>query len=224
MTSAHRVLKRLRARLGATESGFSLMELVVAMGIFTIFVAMFMTAVINLTQGATRAQLTAEASSGVLTVFQNLDRQVRYADAINFPGDAGGATYIEFRTPASSAPTEVTTCTQYRFLPTEGRIESRSWPDVAGATPTAWSTKLTTVIDKPGANYPFKLIPATSTGSARQQLELRLEAGNESMDAGAAISTTFVARNSGTTSPSNSDSNGDGQSDAPVCLSTGSRS
>ncbi|TQL41920.1 prepilin-type N-terminal cleavage/methylation domain-containing protein [Homoserinimonas aerilata] len=218
-----RPLQRFRARLGRTQAGFSLMELVVAMGIFSIFIAMFMAAVIGLTQGTTRAQLTAEASSGVLTVFQNFDRQVRYADAINFPGDAGGATYIEFRTPAESAPSEVTTCTQWRFLPDEGRIESRSWPDVAGATPTAWATKLTTAIDTGAADYPFKMIPASTSGSARQQLVLTLEAGNADMDAGASMSTTFVARNSSAGSPGNLDANGDGRSDAPACA-TGSRS
>ena len=200
---------------GNDASGFSLIELIVAMSIFTIFIAVFLAAVVGLARGATQAQVRAEATTGVLQVFQNIDRQVRYADAINYPGLglASGYRYIEFRTPASSSVTNKTTCTQWRYLPDLNRIESRQWEDSSGSVATNWNTKLTTVIDRPEVTYPFELIPAA--GNARQELKLTIEAGNSSVAASSEIETTFVARNS-KGSPTSIVGAG-GQSVSPVC-------
>lgn len=203
----------------SSQQGFSLVELVVAMGIFTIFIAIFLTAVVSLARGTTQARVTAESASGALTVFQNIDRQVRYADAINFPGvsPASHYRYIEFRTPASSMSTNLTTCTQWRYLPSENRIESRRWEDSSGSTPTPWATKLTFVIDKPGADYPFSLVPATT--NTKQQLLLTLDAGVAGTSGSTSIATSFVARNSSDDSVSNV-AGPDGQSATKVCNRT----
>jgi prepilin-type N-terminal cleavage/methylation domain-containing protein len=203
-------LQRRIANLRSEASGFSLVELIVAMGIFAIFMAIFMSAMVNLTRGATRAQLTAESSTSVLRVFQNLDRQVRYADAINLPGPAAGssgARYVEFRTSEPSASgADISWCTQWRFLPAERRIETRRWHEsTPGSTTTGWSTKAINVVDQGGAGYPFTMLPAETTGGpTKQRLVLTLSAGNESMGAGAATTTTYVARNSSIQSVSNS--------------------
>ena len=213
------IRSRLRGVRRDPGAGFSLIELIIAMGIFTIFIAVFLTAVVSLARATTQARVTAEASSGALLVFQNIDRQVRYADAINYPG-VGAATdyrYVEFRTPASSMSTNVTTCTQWRYLPGKNRIESRRWADTAGSVPTPWSTKLTSVIYKADAGYPFTLVPATST--MKQQLLLTIDAGTAGTSGATSISTTFVARNSSDTSPSNAAGTG-GQSLNPVCQRT----
>jgi len=213
------VAARIRRGRRAGDSGFSLIELIVAMGIFTIFIAVFLTAVVSLTRATTQARVTAESASGALVVFQNIDRQVRYADSINYPGPgvATGGRYIEFRTPASSMATGLTTCTQWRYLPSKKRIEFRRWVDTAGSVASQWSTKLTNVIEKPDAGYPFALLPATST--AKQQLVLSLDAGTAGTSGATSISTTFVARNSSDGSPSNAVA-GNGQSATPVCNRT----
>ena len=55
---------------------------------------------------------------------------VRYSDGINLQGaGASGDIYFEFRTPADSAPSGVTTCTQWRYDPIAQTVASRSWPD-----------------------------------------------------------------------------------------------
>lgn len=223
MIAFHRTLRR-RFR-GSEQSGFSLIELIVAIGIFSIFIAIFTVSVANLARGTSRAQTTAEASTGVLVVFQTLDRQVRYANAVNFPGTGpSGAHYIEFRRdkPILTGP-DVPTCTQWRFLPDAGRVEMREWEATDPSTTTAWATKVTNVIDQGGAGYPFAMIPASATDATKQQMVLTLEAGNEGTGAGASMTTSFVARNSSVASVSNSDANGDGQSDHLVCDRTGLR-
>jgi len=210
--------------LRSDESGFTLVELIVAMTIFAIFLSMLVASVIGITRASSRTQLLTQSSSAVLAVFQNLDRQIRYANAINFPGvGPSGARYIEFRTGADSSPSGVTTCTQWRINPATKSIQSRTWQDVTGAVASGWSTKITTVVDLGGANYPFKMIPAAVNGSAMQQLVLSVSSGTDLITPGAAISSTFVARNSSIQSPSNPNVIVAGTSDTPVCLASGSR-
>lgn len=165
-----------------------------------IFMAVVLTTTVTLAQSATRAQLTAEASNASLVVFGSFDRQARYADAINVPGTGvGGARYVEFRTPGNSSASGVTTCTQWRFVPSLGRLESRSWQDLPGVVLPDFATKLTNVIDD-GTGYPFTLVPASLTGSTMHQLTVAIHSGNAHLNAGAVMSTTFVARNSSVTS------------------------
>lgn len=201
-----------------TERGMTLIELMVAMSIFLIFMAMILGTTVTLAQNASRSQATSEASNFTLTVFGAFDRQVRYADAVNFPGTgAGGSRYVEFRTPGASSVSGVTTCTQWRYSPSLGRLDSRTWSDLPSATVGAWSTKQNHVIDDGGAGYPFELKPASVSGSTMQQLVVTIHAGSASLDAGAAMSTSFVARNSSISSPSNLDLDNNKESDTPVC-------
>jgi prepilin-type N-terminal cleavage/methylation domain-containing protein len=211
------------ARGEERDDGFSLVELIVAMGIFTIFIVLFLSAVIGLSRGTSQVKLTAESSSSALIVFQNFDRQVRYADAINFPGDGTGGRYIEFRTPAASSPTGVALCTQWRFVAADGLLETRQWNDVPSSVKSPWAAKITTAIATVGADYPFEMKPVTGTGASKQQLVLTIDAGDEALQGGASIETVFVARNSSLGSPSNVDVDGDKVSDDPVCDPAGYR-
>jgi prepilin-type N-terminal cleavage/methylation domain-containing protein len=215
-------LRRRAAERQNTDSGLTLIEVVVAMVILSIFMSLFLGAVISLTRGTTQVRAAAESTSGTLLVFQNIDRQVRYADAINYPGPglSTGYRYIEFRTPASSTPTNETTCNQWRYLPNLKRIETRRWIDTPGSVPTAWSTKLTNVIDTPVVTYPFAMQPAASEN--KQKLLLTIDAGLPGTAAPTAIETVFVARNSSPSSVTNT-AGPDGQSVQMVCTRTGLR-
>ena len=216
---------RTEGRLGSDE-GFSLVELMIAVVIFGIFMTILVTSIVGVTRASTRASVIANTATGALSVFQGMDRQIRYADSINYPGkSAAGISYVEFRTPATSSATGSTLCTQYSFNPTTKVIQSRTWPDAPSATATPWVTGVSNIVDDGGAFYPFRLIAATNAGSQMQQLVLTIDGGNSPI-AGAAISTTFVARNSSIKSPSNASVNTANVSDTPVCLSdlgTGAR-
>jgi len=202
------------------DDGFSLIELIVAMGIFLVFVSLFLGAVVGLARGTTKAQVTAEATTGVLLVFQSIDRQVRYADGINFPGTSNGKTYIEFRTPAASAPSKVTTCTQWRYDPAKAVIESRSWSENPVSVATPWAVKLATVAPSSTPGYPFAMVPAGAAGSTKQQFVLTVKAGSESAAGVTDMSSSFFAKNTNTGSPGNA-ANAAGASVSPVCQRPG---
>lgn len=210
---------------GEGSSGFTIIELVVTIALFTLFMSLFLGVVISLTRGSTWVKSTSESSSGILITFQNFDREIRYADAINYPGTgASGAEYVEFRIPAASTATPAS-CVQWRFDPADGRFQSRKWNAGSVSSVSPWATKMSNVIDEPDVpgepDYPFNLIPASTDGSAKQQLELTISAGSEAEDSGSRSSTSFVARNSSIASPSNVDNNTDGVSDVHVCTIPG---
>jgi prepilin-type N-terminal cleavage/methylation domain-containing protein len=217
-------MRELRARLRRGPSnhdeGFTLVELVIAVGVFAIFLGVVLTSIISLTKASTQTQVTARSSSAELALFSRLDHQIRYADSINFPGTGSpsGDRYIEFRTPAPSTTAGITLCTQWRFDPTAHTIQSRRWNDTVGTVAgNTWDTLLTNVATDVTVGYPFVLIPASASGSSMQELQITIDSGNTSV-MGAAIISTFVARNSGvTSSPSNSDATTPGVSDHPIC-------
>jgi prepilin-type N-terminal cleavage/methylation domain-containing protein len=197
-------MSRFRSRLARAardpelaESGVTLVELMVTMFVFTIFLAIVLSSFMGLTRASTQAQVVSRASTGVLNVFQSFDREIRYADVINLPGSGTNGRYVEFRTPRKDV-SSVATCTQWRFRPDARVIESRQWPDGQTGNKTDWVTRLSSVFDD-GANYPFVLIPAGGLGSAMQQLTLTVDAGNATQK-GSLISSKFVARNSNTAS------------------------
>lgn len=213
--------RALPARTG--EAGFTLVELMMAMSVFLVFLTIIVSSVISITAASGRAQVVAQSSNGVLVVFQNLDRQIRYADSINFPGAGAtaGSRYVEFRVPASP-PSVIATCVQWRYWPATKSIQSRQWPESSAPSPN-WATKVSNVIDTGAATYPFKLTPAANGGSATQQLLLAISSGTATFTAGASISSTFVARNTSILSQSNLSTKTPGVSDSPVCSSSGSR-
>jgi prepilin-type N-terminal cleavage/methylation domain-containing protein len=181
------------------SSGFTIIELMVAMMIFSIFLAIITTSVLALTRSSSRIQVAAVSTNQELAVFQRFDRAIRYADGINGQGTGtSGDTYIEFRTPSDSTPSGLTMCTQWRYDPIAATVASRTWKDGTFSSATLWNVQLNNVANDGGANYPFKYIAPDSNGRSLEEMSLTLDAGNTVVK-GAAISTTFVARNSAVT-------------------------
>jgi hypothetical protein len=203
---------RSRARREGADSGLTVVEFIVAMLIFSAVIAVFMGGLVIMTRSTATTQAVA---------FQRMDKQVRYASAINRPGSgASGAVYVEFRTTAVEAGSSPT-CTQWRYVPADGVLQVRSWVDTGGAPPATWRTLIDDVrngVDEP----PFGFVAADGT-HLYQQLQVHLQVGPGER-AGAESRTTFVARNSSIDSSTNTDTSpADGQSDTRVCISTGGR-
>ena len=207
------VLARVRRGKTDLQSGFTLIELMVAMLVFSIFLAIVITSILGLTKSASRIQVAAVSSNQELAVFSSLDRQIRYADGINAQGSSANYTYFEFRTPSDSTASNLTTCTQWRYDPTLRTIANRTWTDGNLGSATPWHVILNNVANDGGPDYPFKFINASAGGSSLEELQLSLDAGSSAIR-GAAITSIFVARNSAVTA-----SNPGGA----VCPAAGSR-
>jgi prepilin-type N-terminal cleavage/methylation domain-containing protein len=200
------------------DSGFSLIELIVAMSIFGALLVLFATTILNFTTATTRTVQTSDQGSEARDVFNLFDRQVRSASAINRPVEVGTNWYVEFRTDALPP----STCTQWVLRTATHTLATRSW--ITGvtppATPSSWRTIATDVVNltgplSAGGQPPFTFTLATVT-SPRQQLitSLRFKQGTSP----ATVSTsTFSAANTSTSTVTNPDVNVDGISDSQVC-------
>jgi len=212
-------IRRRLADRGERDEGISLIELIVALGIFSTVVAIFMAGVVVMTRNTVRSQVVSDSGDALRVTFQRLDKQVRYADAINFEGaGAGGAQYVEFRTPATVAPSGVTTCTQWRWDPATKVLQYRMWAQ-SDATLPSFTTIAKNVVAGT-APYPFDMVPASPT-HPRQSLKVTLVASVD--DRTVTTASEFVARNSSVESAGNADTNGDGISDVPACWRSGVR-
>ena len=95
----------------------------------------FLAATNSIYRGIHKQQGITNAADGNRKAFELLDKQVRYAQAINTPGTAAdGNFYIEYQWSQSTGSLDAVTCTQWRLNPTTDVLQMRSWPDTTGAT------------------------------------------------------------------------------------------
>lgn len=221
----------LRARF-ASDRGFTLPEVLVSMVVFAVVISISSLAIVMLARASTDAKTRSQSSSEALVAFQVIDRQVRYSSSINYPGiGSSGASYVEFITPRASRPPKddgsdpaYDLCTQWRYIPASGTLQMRQWESKPSPSlPLKWQTKATLVQTAASTTYPFELVPASAGGATKQSLRIQIEAGGTRESGRTSIDTTLIARNSSLTSQSNTDANGDGRSDNPVCQPTGAR-
>ncbi|NMM16799.1 MAG: type II secretion system protein [Cellulomonas sp.] len=193
----------------------TLVELLVAMGIFVVVLAVFMAGVVSMTRTTARSQAVSDATSASRKVLDRFDKQVRYSTGINMPSSGlSGAYYVDFSMPAQIAGA-APVCIQWRFDPTAGTIALRSWTDSTPPTPTAWSTVAINVRNPMPTKPPFRMI-ASNAATSQQSLVVYLDIGTVSSP-GVVVSTTYVARNTTDKTMTNQDLNLDGLSDTPVC-------
>ncbi|GCD21440.1 type II secretion system protein J [Cellulomonas algicola] len=226
-------MRVLRERLRRSQdqgrdTGMTLVELIVAMGIFTIVIAVFMGAMVTMSKNTARAAATSRAGDELRVAFQRLDKQVRYADAINFPGaGSGGKQYVEFRIPAVAAPSGVVTCVQWRWDPTARTLAMRTWPQ--GGTVPAFVPMVRSALQSvdrttsPPTPIPVFVMTPANSEHPRQALDVAISVNVNANAKVQSTSSSFIARNSTTDSDGNADSDANGVSDRPACNVAGLR-
>jgi Tfp pilus assembly protein PilV len=197
------ILTVLKRRLAAdpnedvsNESGFTMMETVVAMTIMTLFMAMFTAAIVSLYGTSSKAESVSQTSIQLSTAFQRLDKQTRYASAINAPNaivTTSGAWYAEF----VNTTTGQDVCTQLRVV--GGVLSERTWTGTPAAT--VGFIVLANGLAQP-TTTPFTFYPATGT-QVEQRLRLTLTAPIVKSSTTSGLNVTFSAMNSGQSSTTN---------------------
>jgi prepilin-type N-terminal cleavage/methylation domain-containing protein len=197
------------------DDGMTLMELMVGMGIMTIFMAIFTTAVVAMFSSTSKTQAVKNSSTELNTVFDRLDRQVRYASAIDQPIQTTiSPTNVEwsvaFRTDDPTSTTSAT-CNELKIRQVAGgtsqQLVARNWTRTTNTDGTtsasnvsAWSQLAggITLTDQTGATVqPFTRKQPTGDVTV-QQLWLQLAAvdGNGKAKATSSSQIRFSALNS----------------------------
>lgn len=195
------------------DRGTSLTELLVGMGIMTVFMSIFLAAILMMTSTANKVDSTTISATQTNLAFLRLDKLVRYAGAISTPGvsttpGSSGDWYVEMDVPPATVGA-ADTCTQLRI--DSGQLQQRAWTmtgSIAG-TASSWTpiaSYVTNGAALPGSSdVPFSAptsSAAASTTFQRLQLTLVSTAGATATSTNRA-QMTFTALNSDASLASN---------------------
>lgn len=202
-----------RRAVSLNDAGTSLIELVVAMVIMSIFLTLFTTAILMMTRSQNKVESVNATSTQLNQAFLALDKTVRYSAAISPPGvsTAGGTGYwyVELRT--TSTGSEM--CTQLRLNTSSRQLERRSWAPANLPQIAPSFAPLASFITNTASAQPFVLLdPALNKIAAYQQLTINLTSvsGSGNFQSTSNSSFTFSALNSTVPAPT-----------SPVCQEEG---
>jgi prepilin-type N-terminal cleavage/methylation domain-containing protein len=156
------------------DDGFSLVEILVVLGITALIGAVFTTGVLQLYRTAGASDDDYATQSQTSQALLRLEKQVRYAYSIGTPHTEGSTPYLEYlvMAPVSAGSTTlVKRCVQLRLAGSQ--LQSRYWTAGTASTVTGW-TQLAGNLATPGTP-PFVRTPPT-TAVNHQLLTVRLAA------------------------------------------------
>ncbi|MCO8269127.1 prepilin-type N-terminal cleavage/methylation domain-containing protein [Actinoplanes sp. TRM 88003] len=81
------------------DDGFSLVELLVAMGLMSVVMIIVTTGLSGVYSNLNRADTTGAARDQLTSSFRRLDKELRYASWVSTPGQVNGTWYLEYATP-----------------------------------------------------------------------------------------------------------------------------
>lgn len=196
--------------LPASDSGFTLTEVVVSMTVMTVAVTVFTAGFVQTFQQLNRTDAGATAQLQLDVAYRRLDRELRYASAVSKPAVIGSDAYVEYMLvqlagpstgPGGTATTTLSTCVQLRFSASTRRLLRRTWdPNSPSISPTAWMPLADAVLPgaaAPSPTQPFTLRPADATYNyERLRISLVSTGGSGSTAQARSASVTYSALNS----------------------------
>ena len=211
MMSSLEVLRTRVRRLSADDRGTSLAELLVGMALMSIFMSIFLTAILLMTKTANKVEATSISTSQTNQAYLRLDKSIRYATAVSTPGTSttSGDWYVEFDSPVA-AGSSGDACTQLRV--DSNQLQQRTWTVVGGTSSaaSAWLPIANNVSNGTAVagstDAPFTLLAGTGTASTafqRLQLTLVTTAGASGATTSNRAQITFTALNSDVTLAAN---------------------
>jgi type II secretory pathway pseudopilin PulG len=177
-------MRAIRRRLGPrtrgprevhqqSEAGYTIIELAVAMGVFTIILAVFLNTLRIMASSTSRVFASTSVATDGRQALDILSRQLGFASAVNLPVQSGQNWYLEFESDAVKAGADPQ-CTQWRYQQSTALLQYRRWSTVTLAG-SGWLTAARSVVNDPATQQPFTLL-ATDAGFKvmRVTVDLRL--------------------------------------------------
>jgi prepilin-type N-terminal cleavage/methylation domain-containing protein len=174
---------------GQDEHGVTLVELVVAMTIMSIFMSIFTAVAVQMFKFESDTESATSAKTQIHLAFLRLDREIRYASGISTPTSA----FVEYVRTDTHDPL----CSELWLDPASKALRTRSWTQ--GTTPASnWITLATDAT----ATTPFTLFAAAPPYTT-QRLNLTITIGpNGGNGPSRVMNATFTAQNTTTSTSS----------------------
>lgn len=183
---------------GRHDEGTTLVELIVTMTIVAIFFSIFGVVSAKVFDSSRSQQARSVNLDVNRNVVQVLDRQVRYANAINLPSTSNGSEYVEWQTGSAG---KVQTCYQWRVTGA-GVMEHRSWTVATAGSSTATAWKRVGSGVRPAGETPiFSTAQPVALGSSRQQLAVVFRSTSGTPPVDTEIRSSLTALNTTTPFP-----------------------
>jgi hypothetical protein len=188
------VRPRLRA---GSDRGTTLTEVLVGMGIMTVFMSIFTGVVVNMYSTAGHTEAITTTSGQLSNAFVKLDKLVRYSSAISTPSgtvNAAGDYYVELQ----SSNTGSTLCTQLQLDTVNNNLNQRTWSVPSANTVTGLTSFTPLAANVTASAAPFVMRAAGL--SSFEQLTVNLASTSGTTPTTSTSSITFTAVNSGDSS------------------------
>lgn len=184
-----------RRRSPATDAGFTLVEMLVSMIVFAIILGIITTAIVTMMRQTQRQSGQADNLDASRKVIEMLDHSVRYANAVSQPGTGtDGSYYVEWQ---SGNTNQQQTCTQWRYVPSGGQLQQRTWqPPLSGVgtvTPGPWATEAVRM-SPVGSTPIFSL--STTPSNTKEELDVQFTASNGAPSTSSVSQVSLTAINS----------------------------
>ncbi|MBL7253270.1 type II secretion system protein [Paractinoplanes lichenicola] len=186
----------MRRPPGRADSGYSLIEMMVVLGIVSVIGTMFTTAVMQVYRTADAIEADSVVQSQLSVALLQLDKTIRYAYSISAVHTEGGNPYVEYLVLAvpPGGSTQVKRCLQLRLTgadPQNLQLQSRSWTVGPTVTPSGWTPLASNITTVAGAAPFFRTQPTTALN--HQSLGIRLSARQGSTSRTSSV--TYTALN-----------------------------
>lgn len=160
--------RRRRARLGRSEAGTTLVELLVVLGVLGTVLTGVFGALVSVQNTENRVNIRKQTEDQVRLAVEQIDRQVRSGNVLYDPAqegsNAGTGIPAGFSMRIYTQANGVQRCVQWRV--TAGKLQSRSWATTwqIDNQVSGWRT-VADHITNTTSNAPFSLDPTTNFGS-----------------------------------------------------------
>lgn len=165
----------------AADEGITLVEVLVAMSVMAVAMAVFSAGIVQMYAAVNRTDASAAAQEQLHVGMQRVEREIRYAAGISVPvelrqadvarmppgqGLRPGDWYVEYLTTLYSGARR---CVQLRLLTGRNQLQARTW--LSGQRPSGgWGVLVNSV----SSFQPFLRLEAGSNGSDFQRLGIQL--------------------------------------------------
>ena len=180
----------MRARRAGGDEGPSLLELVVALAVFSAVSALVTAGVLQVHGAVSRTEAVAAADAQVETAFRRIDKEIRYARWIRQPAQTPSWAWVEFLN--SDAATGQPRCHRIVVDRTAGVLRAVAWQP--GAAPPA-AQSLAGQLTVAGSDPFFALETPGATDFARLRLRLTSRVGRNASAGTVTSDVTFTALN-----------------------------
>jgi prepilin-type N-terminal cleavage/methylation domain-containing protein len=164
------MLSALRSRIvdRRDDNGYSIVELLVAMGIFAVVLSIAAAGMIGMTRNTRKVANTNDAARQLDRSIKLMGQQAPFAQDISTEWSSGSDWYVSYDISDKNGTLR---CYQWRLIATTDQLQYATWV-ASSTTAKSWRTMSTGVTNNPTSEKPF--VVTLPTGGTKYQLSVDL--------------------------------------------------